>query len=367
MAESQTNFQQVNTHQPKISVLIPIYNVEKYLRECLSSLAAQTFTDFEALCINDGSTDNSQAIIEEFCQDPRFRLINKENSGYGASMNRGLKEATGEYIAILESDDFLDAEALETELQVAEAFSAEVVKAGFYFYWSEPTPHDEFCELMPKQDCGRLVNPQEETAIFYEKPSIWSALYRRDFLEQHDIRFLETPGASYQDAGFNFKVWASATRAVFLDQGFLHYRQDGETQSVRSPGKVYCVCDEYAEMQRYLAQRPEKLAYLLPVLTKMKYDTYMWNFERLAPNLGREFLDRMAEEMQGHIDRNEADLAIFDPWKKTDLETLLYSVDLFFAQKTCKDDFSTKEKISHYLQIGGPSLLAKMLYRKLRA
>lgn len=367
MTEQYDNAAENPTGKPKISVLIPIYNVEKYLRECLSSLAAQTFSDFEALCINDGSTDNSRAIIEEFCQDPRFRLIDKENSGYGASMNLGLDNAKGDYVTILESDDYLEPKALEVELQAAESLSAEVAKAGFYFYWSTPETRNEFCPILPKEDCGRLVNPQEETAIFYTKPSIWSALYRRDFLEKNDIRFLETPGASYQDAGFNFKVWTSATRAVFINDGFLHYRQDGETQSVRSPGKVYCVCDEYAEMERYLAERPEKQASLLPVLVKMKYDTYMWNFERLAPELGREFLDRMASEMQGHIDRNEADLTIFDPWKKTDLETLLYSTDLFFAQKTCQDSFSTKEKILHYLHIGGPSLLAKMAYRKLRA
>ena len=104
----------VSQNQPLVSVLVPICNVEKYLDECLSSLQNQTLKDIEIICINDGSTDSSLDIINEFAsEDPRFVVIDKSNSGYGDSMNRGLESARGKYISILESDDFLDADALE--------------------------------------------------------------------------------------------------------------------------------------------------------------------------------------------------------------------------------------------------------------
>ena len=98
-----------DTKHPLVSVLVPIYNVERYLERCLSSLAAQTFNDFEVICVNDGSTDASPNIVRGFAdRDKRFILVNKENSGYGASMNVGLDRARVRYVAILESDDFFD-------------------------------------------------------------------------------------------------------------------------------------------------------------------------------------------------------------------------------------------------------------------
>ena len=192
---------------PAVSVLVPICNVERYLEECLDSLLAQTFSDFEAICINDGSTDGSRAIIQRYLDaDPRFRVIDKPTSGYGASMNLGLDHAAGAYIAILESDDFYEPNALELLVSAARANVSDVVKADFYLYWSQPEPRDELFGILDERQVGRTMRPLDDVAIFFRKPSIWSALYKADFLRASGIRFLETPGASYQDAGFNFKV-----------------------------------------------------------------------------------------------------------------------------------------------------------------
>ena len=203
--------------QPVVSLLVPIYNVEKYLRECLDSAKSQTLSDIEIICINDGSTDSSPDIIREYMQaDSRFKIIDKANSGYGASMNQGLDAACGKYIGILESDDFFEPDALEKLVNAAEAAEAQVAKANFWFYWSTPEEKNELFELVTAPMTGHVVNPHKETEIFYLKPSIWSAVYRKDFLEQNGIRFLETPGASFQDSSFNFKVWAMADRVVFF-------------------------------------------------------------------------------------------------------------------------------------------------------
>ena len=351
---------------PLVSVLVPVYNVQAYLEECLDSLCRQTFTDFEVICINDGSTDDSRDIILKFCEkDARFRIIDKTNSGYGASMNCGLDAATGSYIAILESDDFCAPEALKRLVKTIEDFDAQVVKANCYFYWSGPPAKKRRKDLVPHTQTGRLVNPRVDREIFSLTPSVWSALYRRDFLADKNIRFNETPGAAYQDSSFNFKVWASAIRVVFLKEAFVHYRQDNAASSVNSPAKVYCVCDEYEEMDRFLSTQTEVPDWLLCLKAKMKYDTYIWNYERLADEFQLEFLQRMSAELNAEQALGHLDWQLFEEWKVLDLKSILRSPEDYHQQRQ-KSGIRTKPgKALHYLRLGGISLLAKVVRSKL--
>lgn len=347
---------------PKVSVVIPIYNVERYLEESLDSLRAQTLGDFEAICVNDGSTDGSRALLQRYLdEDARFRVIDKENSGYGASMNRGLDAARGEYVAILEPDDLYEPDALERLVGAAQAADVPVAKGDFWLYWSTPEERRErfgFCEGIP---AGVAVAPEDHRDAFYRKPSIWSAVYRRDFLEREGIRFTETPGASYQDASFNFKVWATAGRAVFLPEAVLSYRQDNEQSSVNSPGKLFCVCDEYAEMERFLDERPERRAALGGILGRMKLDTYLWNYDRLAPGLREEFLARASEELRADLEAGKMDLSLFEPWAEADLRALVESPERFAE---CRNRYEGKGKLGtfcRYWKLGGPTLIVKAL------
>lgn len=347
--------------QPLVSLLIPIYNVEKYLRECLDSAKNQSLSDIEIICINDGSTDSSPAIIREYMEsDTRFKIIDKPNSGYGASMNQGLAAARGKYIGILESDDFFELDALEMLVEAAETENAEVAKANFWFYWSQPEVKNDLFELVNDKMTGHVVNPHKEPDIFYLKPSIWSAVYRRDYLDKNDIRFLETPGASYQDASFNFKVWACAERTVFLPNPILHYRQDNESSSINSPSKVYCVCDEYAEMNRFISGRSDE-PFLRAVLEKMKYDSYMWNYERLSEPLRREFVVRFSQEFKRDFADGAVDLSIFDPWKIPDLRLITKHPAVFHANREYAGANSRLDKAIHYLRFGGLPLLTEAI------
>lgn len=155
---------------------------------------AQTLSNIEIICIDDGSTDASGAMLDGYAKkDPRVKVIHKQNSGYGASMNRGLDAATGEFIGILESDDTMLSNGLEVLFNAAKKHGANVVKGNFNFYWSAPNEKIEPFPLVLKEECGRLVDVIEEPRIFHQKPSIWSGLYNREFLVQNGIRFLETP------------------------------------------------------------------------------------------------------------------------------------------------------------------------------
>lgn len=283
----------LDTQTPLVSVLVPICNVERYLHQCLESARNQTLKNIEVICINDGSTDGSLDIINEFVShDERFKVIDKPNSGYGDSMNKGLEMAEGRYIAILESDDYLDADALEYMVGEAEDQNLEVLKCNFWLYWSKALPehsmrHNLYFPLAtPEMVLMGAHAPADYPKIFWAKASIWSALYRRSFLEENGIRFLPTPGASFQDLSFTFKVLAHVKRLAYSARAFLHYRQDNEGSSVNSKGKVYCVCDEHDEIKRFLEQDcPELAPALHPIRAYTKFLNYRWNYERLGENL----------------------------------------------------------------------------------
>ena len=351
---------------PKVSVLVPICNVERYLEECLDSLAAQSFTDFEVLCINDGSTDGSRAIIQSYMDaDERFRVIDKPNSGYGASMNMGLANAIGEYIAILESDDFFEPNALELLVDAAERNQSDVVKADFYLYWSTPQERDELFRIVDDQEVGRTMRSIDDLAIFFRKPSIWSALYRSSFLRDNGIDFLETPGASYQDAGFNFKVWASAARATFIADPILHYRQDNEKSSVNSAAKVYCVCDEYASMTSFVNDRLDGDQRLMGILECMKFDSYMWNYDRLSGDLRGDFIVRASSEFADDLDKGLVDFRLFDPWTAADLRLLASDPERFCELHERAAGGGALGTVRRLLALGGPALVLKTVAHKL--
>ena len=284
---------------PKVSIVIPVYNVEKYLRQCLDSVVNQTLKELEIICVNDGSKDSSPQILEEYAQkDPRIVIINKENSGYGNSMNRGFDAATGEYIGIIESDDYAELDMFENLYQTAKKDDLDVVKSGFFYYYSIPEERNEPAPVASKVMCRRVFcpvtdfkSPMEQAEFFNIKPTIWSAIYKKDFIRGNNIRFHETPGASYQDASFNFKVWACAKRVRLVPECYLHYRQDNEASSINSPGKVYCIADEYEEMERFLNEHPWQKGLLEGVRLRIKYDSYIWNYERLSEPLQKEFIE----------------------------------------------------------------------------
>ena len=277
----------------KISVLVPIYNVEKYLPECLDSLIAQTLKDIEIICINDGSTDSSLQIIKRYAKkDSRIIVINKKNSGYGDSMNQGLAKATGEYIAIVESDDYIDEDACENLYKLAKKHNADIVRANYYHHTDAG---DEVHYAIKGQRLDYPMNIDEDPAILYEAPAIWSAIYRRDFLKKNHIEFLPTPGASYQDTGFNMKALCSAERIVYTDKAYLHYRTDNSNSSVKSRDKMDYVLKEYTEIENYLGKidASEKIK---GIAQAAKFGAFHWNLLRLPRSLALEFLQRVKKD-----------------------------------------------------------------------
>lgn len=282
----------------KVSVLIPVYNTEKYLEQCLISVEKQTLKDLEIICINDGSTDQSLQIIKEHqSKDPRIKIIDKQNTGYGHSMNQGLKSATGEYIGVVESDDFADEKMFEYLYSIAKTHDVEIVKSNYWHHYGQGS--DGYCEMLEGCPYDKVTSLQETPELYFKNTNLWSSIYRKDFLLKHDIWFNETPGASYQDVAFTLKTLACATKIYLVNEAFLHYRMDSVGSSINSREKVYCDCDEFAEMWRFLERRPslkDKVKYLLP---RTMLRIYQWNYNRIHERFRDEFLQHVVCEFQG--------------------------------------------------------------------
>lgn len=279
---------------PKVSVLTPIYNVEQYLPQCLDSLIAQSLDDIEFVCINDGSTDASLSILRTYAEkDSRFKVIDKPNSGYGASMNMGLASATGEYIGILEPDDFAEPNMFETLYQAAKKYDCEIARANRFLY---AAGEDTFEEDLMGLGYDEVFDPADKLALFATAACIWSNLYKRTFLTSNEIHFLETPGASFQDTSFVYKSLIAAHRMVLIKEPLIHYRIDNEASSINSVGKAYYVCGEFDEIDAYLEKFPERKQVLAPTLYARRFQTYQWNYERLAKDAREDFLKRFASD-----------------------------------------------------------------------
>lgn len=334
---------------PAISVLVPVCNVEKYLDQCLESLVNQTLHNIEIICLNDGSTDSSLSIIQKYAEsDSRIVVVDKKNTGYGDTMNLGIRKARGKYIGIVESDDFINPEMFENLYNLAERNDSDIVKGNFYYYftdlsetssqydkavgavWSNElqkviTNNDTLANLIPADMNGKTVRPRDEAEwLFYLPSSIWSAIYKRSFIESNNIEFLPTPGASYQDTGFAFKTLAMANRVTLSSHAYLHYRQDNEKSSVNSPGKVMCVVDEHKEIRSFLQKNDLYTTKMIKIANHLKFGNYKWNLNRLDLDLALQFLPVMSKEFKKDRDKKTINWYLVD---ETDTRMLNEIID----------------------------------------
>ena len=221
-----------NKGEVDVTVVVPCYNTERFLDEALTSVEQNAACSLEILVLNDGSTDKSLRIMRQHeARDPRVRVIDKPNQGYGATVNRGIDEARGTYVAILEPDDWVKPHMYDDLFAFASSFDElpDLVKSPYWRVWMPTTEHERLLHCSyykriepPHQpftlsECPRLVQ---------HHPSIWSALYLKDFLDRTPIRMKEVPGAGWVDNPFLFETMCQAQSIVYLDVPYYCYRED---------------------------------------------------------------------------------------------------------------------------------------------
>lgn len=220
---------------PLVSVVIPVYNALPYLRQCLESVVGQEYSNLEIILLNDGSTDDSLSVLRGFEeQDGRITVIDKPNQGYGATCNRGISEAHGEWVSVVEPDDWIESGMYAEMIAFALGFDEkgtplDIVKTPYWRICNPDTPHQQ------KLHCSyhNRIHPDRQPFtiergihLLKHHPSIWSALYRRSFLEQNAIRFPEYPGAGWADNPFMAATLCAAKAIGYLDEPFYCYRED---------------------------------------------------------------------------------------------------------------------------------------------
>lgn len=211
---------------PQVSVVIPVYNIEAHLRQCLDSVAGQTLSDLEVVCVDDGSTDTSPAILEEYAQkDPRFQVIRQANAGPGAARNRGMERSSGRYLIFLDSDDWFEPDFLERMTARAEETGADVtICRADEFDTHSGQVYDGSWMLKTQLLPGAVFSPREAAgAVFqftYGWP--WDKLYRRDYILKEKFRYPDL--AVSQDLVFVYPSVFCAGRIAVLDRVLIHHR-----------------------------------------------------------------------------------------------------------------------------------------------
>lgn len=213
---------------PKISIILPIFNVEKYLNRCVDSVISQTLEDIEIILATDGP-ESCDKICEEYAiKDSRVKIVSHPGS-YGKAFNKSLEIASGEYIGIVETDDWCDNTMFEKMYNKAKENDADVVKAGFYFAYDDENKNtfevwDEY---------NQYLDIFKNQKFLASQPSVWSCIYKKDFLIKNNIKMIEDRMA-FIDAPFHYETLYKADKYVLLKEPLYYYYQDNENQTVRN-------------------------------------------------------------------------------------------------------------------------------------
>ncbi len=294
----------------KISVIIPVYNVSEFLEEAISSLLDQTFTDFELICVNDGSKDNSLEILNDFAKkDSRVIVIDKENGGCGSARNRGLDEATGEYIYFFDPDDYILPNAFE-ELynNITSNQSDLVIFKIAWFMEGEPIDYNRplfnFDKIFKGVDFNNFTFTYKDVKshVLNSGFAPWSKLYRKSFLDKYDdFRF--DLGVAFDDVPFHVKSMVRAEKISFAPDYFYHYRyaNPNSVNNTSSNGmdimKIVNIVEDFLKREGYFNELKEEFYFFkLNQITMYMISSNSEDYFNLAK---KTLLESNEEEIKG--------------------------------------------------------------------
>lgn len=234
--------------KPLVSIIVPVYNVEKFLEKCLDTLICQTLKNIEIICVNDGSTDGSGEILNKYSQiDSRIIAVKQENKGLSAARNTGMRYVSGKYIMFVDSDDWIETETCETAFNTAEKFNADLVFWSYtreygdfskekLMFWEDKTVFEEeqVKSQLQRRICGlfgeELAHPDYANAL----ETAWGKLYLAERLLENNISFVDTKKIGTEDALFNLYALGYIKKAVYVKKCFNHYRKDNNVSLTKT-------------------------------------------------------------------------------------------------------------------------------------
>lgn len=227
--------------QPKVSVIIPIYNTEKYLSRCMKSVLKQTLKDIEIILVDDESPDHAPEMCDKYAKaDSRIKVIHKKNGGLGYARNSGMELATGEYVAFLDSDDYVDIKMYEALYCVAKEKQCDVVLSGYYFVDRDGNISDcknSMAKTVYENDgvkkvlFGTLGAAPEDWADNILGMSVWRGIYSLNAIKKNEIQFPSEREYICEDAIFHIDFFAQAKRAAIIEEPMYYYCNNPESLS----------------------------------------------------------------------------------------------------------------------------------------
>lgn len=284
----------------KVSVIVTIHNAEKFIRECIESVRNQTFTDIEILCMDGGSTDSTPEILKNYAQiDNRIRIINDSNTSYGHKVNRGIAEARGKYVSVLESDDMYEPFMLETLYTAMEKFNVDFVNGGYTeFYEIDGRRIKHTVRMYEDGHYNCIINYRKHPEGFENISRYWTGLFKKDYLVREGIRMNESPGASYQDMSFRFLTSMLSSATYHLDIPVYLYRIDNPASSMYDSKKTVIIADEHKFLEKELTKREITEPYVWHMAYQWKYTDFFGNMLHLHGAYRQELFERYLEELE---------------------------------------------------------------------
>lgn len=264
---------------PKVSVIIPVYNVEKYLRQCLDSVINQTLKDIEVICIDDGSTDSSLDILEEYLKsDDRIKLLLQENKHAGVARNKGLEIATGEFVHFLDSDDWIELDTYEKLYNLAKEKNADLIKFRAYSYDNETGEISSSAYLdigyVAQEYMENYINVEDDTNDIFKLPdSPCLGFYNLKFLQDNHICFDDFLCAN--DVGFFYRCVLNAKKVYLSSFKLLYYRRNLPKSLIsRRAENFNCQTALYNIVKKEVKTKSEKIQYA--AINKIIAATFVW-------------------------------------------------------------------------------------------
>lgn len=253
---------------PKVSVIVPVYNVEKYLNKCIESILAQTLKDIEVLLINDASTDNSLALARTFEKDPRVKVFDKSHGGLGDTRNFGIDHAKGEYLSFIDSDDWIDPEMIESLYASAKKSNSDMVV--FNFVRENPIDNEQrICRLpinFPEIDkeiqntlISELIGPDSQETPWRQVEMLgcaWRRFYRRDWFVKNNLKYFNEQKIMLEDLPVTIMAHCLTDKVLFIGGAYYHYRYNPQSLSTKyRPHKMEMLTECFYTVQKFLKSK----------------------------------------------------------------------------------------------------------------
>lgn len=330
--------------EPKVTVVVPSFNVAKYIRQCLDSILSQTMKEIEVIVVDAFSTDGTREIIEEYAvRDSRIRLVDDVEKSTGYAKNAAIDMARAPYYAIVESDDYIEPDMFEKLYRVAENTGVDFVKSNFSTFIGEGDQRFDFPKSVSLYgDYEKIINPKESPDCFKWIMFEWLGLYRVSFLRYNHIRHNESKGAAFQDTGFWFLTFSHADSVYLMRESFYHYRCDNPYASVKDPKKAMNICNEYDFIYNELSKEASVWKDIRSCYCRgFFYDNYVV-FNRIDDELKPALVSRMREILK-RLFAEGVDKDIFNRTELEKVERLLRSEKEFMDA----EDEMSKERIQN--------------------